>query len=134
MSDVGAVREALAAAVRTVMPRSFPRYPGAVTPPAAVVRRLRTHRGTQFNGGHTLVLGVSVYLPAADGESAVELLDDLVDPSGPIYAAVMADTTLGGVARSVVPAPDADVDEEALVTLSGVEVLAATVPFELVID
>jgi hypothetical protein len=136
VTTVGDVREALAAAVSAGVPslRTSARYPGTVTPPAAIVRRLRVHPGVQFNGGHTGTFAVSVYLPAADAASSVDALDDLLDPDGPIYAAVLADSTLGGVVRSVVPAPDADVEEEALVTLGGLEVLAGTIPFEIVFE
>lgn len=134
MATVGDVREALAAAVQGVGGlRAFPRYPGTVTPPAAVIRRLRTHRATELDGSHTVVMGVSVYLPiGGGGAAAVDVLDDLVDPGGPIYAAVLTDVTLGGVVRRVLPDPNADVEEEALVTLSDIEVLAATVPFTIV--
>jgi hypothetical protein len=79
---------------------------------------------------------VSVYLPAAAPASSAELLDEYLDASGPksIRAAVLADTTLGGVVRSIVTSADTDVEEEALVTLSGVEVLAGTVPFDVVFE
>jgi len=130
IATIAQVREAIAAALASLSEQAGVRvhatYPGQVIPPAVVVRRVRTSFASQFDGGDTHQMAVSVYVPTSDTVTAQELLDDLVSPTGPrsIIALLDRDQSLGGVVRSTNPT---SVDEEGLVDLSGIATLSASV-------
>src|SRR4051812_6358427 len=127
-NSVGAVRLAIAAQLTGISGlRIYDVWPGIINPPAAVIRRIHTDYSTQFNGGDTSTFGVSLYVSAADTVQSQQLLDDYLSRAGPnsVIAALSADSTLGGIARS---ATVTDVDEEGLTEVSGVQYLSAMIP------
>lgn len=126
-NSVGAVRLAIAAQL-TGIPglRVYDVWPGIINPPAAVVRRIHTDYGTQFDGGDTSTFGISLYFPAADTITSQQLLDDCLSRAGTssVIAALGVDSTLGGIARSTAVT---DADEEGLTEVSGVSYLSAMI-------
>lgn len=131
-NSVGAVRLAIAAQLTGIAGlRVYDVWPGIINPPAAVVRRIHTDYSTEFNGGDTSVFGVSLYLPAADTINSQQLLDDYLSRAGStsVIAALSADSTLGGIARS---ATVTSVEEEGLTEVSGVTYLSAMIPMTVI--
>lgn len=138
MTDIAALRAAcaaqLAGVATTAGVRVYDAWPGQINAPCVVVTRRRADRATEFDGGHTTVLAVVVFLPSTDAPSAQDALDALLSETGAssIPAALVADTSWGGVVRSAILADP--VEEEGLVDPYGLGVmyLSASVPVTVV--
>lgn len=127
MATIAAIRAGVAGAIDGITGlRWYDRYEGQIVPPAGVVRRLSTNYGVDFDGSDNHRFAVTVYLPLADQSVSQDLLDELLATSGTrsIKAALESDGTLGGAVSFI---NVESVNEEGIATLSGVEVIAATI-------
>ena len=103
------VRQALASAISANIPslRSASTVPGAVNPPAAIVRPARGtvieyHQSmatTGMDSAITMFMDVTVLVSVAHDRAGQNLLDGFLAESGPlsINAAIEKDYTLGGL-------------------------------------
>lgn len=129
MSSVDEIRTAIAARLAGIAGLYVhAKWPGTVNGDAAVVRRLNTDFGEDFNGSDRHRFGVTLYLPFTDTASAQDRLDDYCSTAGTqsVKAALEDDPTgtLGGVVQFF----NVDgVDEEGIVELGGVTYISATV-------
>jgi hypothetical protein len=127
MATIAVIRTAIAASLVGIKGvRWYDRYDGQTVPPAGIVRRLSTNYGVDFEGSDDHRFGVTVYLPLADQPASQDLLDELLSTSGArsIKTALEVDGTFGS---AVSWANVESVSEEGVATLSGVEVMAATI-------
>lgn len=129
MSSVDQIRAAIAARLAGIAGLiTYPKWPGTVNGDCAVVRRLNTDFGEDFNGSDRHRFGVTLYVPFTDAATAQDRLDDYCSTAGAasVKDAIEADPTgtLGGVVQFF----NVDgVDEEGLVELGGIQYVSATV-------
>ena len=109
MATLLGVREAVRAALDTIDGlNTYAQMPDALSSPAAVVmvrgQAQRTMGGSA--GLFQVDVEIGVYVQAAALENAQDALDPYLAPTGAssIYAALAADTTLGGVASGIMMA------------------------------
>lgn len=94
------IRDGIAARLQTIPDlQVYPRPPGSVVVPAAVVRRRSTTFDVSMDGLVDTGWGVTVLVSFANTDVATGELDQYLDPSGAssIKAAIDSDPTLGGV-------------------------------------
>lgn len=134
-ATVAQIRTALAASLSALSTatglRVYDKWPGQITPPCAVIRRQRTDYGTNpLSGDNTSVFAVALFMPSIDVPGAQAALDAYLDPDSAtsIQAAVVTDTTLGGVVRWLAVT---GVEEEGLAEFGGLQYLSATVPVQI---
>lgn len=127
-NPISQIRSALATSIASVSGlRVYGVIPGVINPPTAIIRRSRTDYATEFNGGDTSTFLVTIYLSSADVNASQVAMDEYLSRAGSrsVIAALRADTSLGGVCRSlVIPT----VEEYGLTEVSGVNYLTAVVP------
>jgi hypothetical protein len=100
MATNDAIREGIAARLGTIEGlQVYPRPPGTIVVPAAVVRRRIINYDATFDGVDDTVWSVTVFVSFANTDVSVEQLDSFCAPSGAssVVAAIHADPTLGGV-------------------------------------
>lgn len=98
--DLAAIREAVAAALSGIDKlNAYPRYPGVINSPTAVVVRRETRYDTAFDVDADSTLAIRLFLSFANLEGSQELLDDYCSPTGTrsIRARIDVDPTLGGL-------------------------------------
>jgi len=98
MATNEAIREGIAARLETIPGlQVYPRPPGSIVVPAAVVRRRSTNYDATFDGAVNTGWGVTVFVSFANTDVATEELDEYLSPTGASSIAVAVDGTLGGV-------------------------------------
>ena len=100
MASNEAIREGIAARLETIPDlQVYPRPPGSIVVPAAVVRRRSTTFDVSFDGLVDTGWGVTVFVSFANTDVATEELDAYLSQAGgsSIKAAIDSDPTLGGV-------------------------------------
>jgi uncharacterized membrane protein len=103
VTSVTELKKGLAARLETIAGlRVHTTPPGAITPPAAVIRRAQTrYDATMARGSDDHGFVVTVFVPLVSDAHAQPALDAYLAPSGTssIKAAIEADPSLGGVAH-----------------------------------
>ena len=106
MTNVKAIRTALADRLATTGLRAFANAPGSISPPAVVIipNRPAVNYGVTMDGETTVNLLAIALLSAANDATGQDLLDDYVASSGTksIAAAVQADPMLAGTVEFAV--------------------------------
>lgn len=100
MATNDAIREGLADRLETIAGlQVYPRPPGSIVVPAAVVRRRNTNYDVTLDGLDDTTWAVTVFVSFANTDVSVTGLDEYVSPAGAssVVAAIHADPTLGGV-------------------------------------
>lgn len=130
--DLNAVREALATAIETGITglRCYPRWPGSINPPCAIVVRRETQYDPAFDVDADTTLAVRVLLGFVNTQGGQEDLDDYLAPTGAksIPAVINADPTLGGLVAWARPSV---AEAELLGTFGGIDYLYSDIVVEV---
>jgi len=100
MATTTAIREGIAARLATIAElHVYPKPPGAIIAPAAVVRRRQTRYDVTFDDVDDSSFAVTMFVQFANVDVAHDQMDGYVSPAGAtsVAAAIHADPTLGGV-------------------------------------
>ena len=131
MASNEAIREGIAAALQAIPDlQVYPRPPGSIVVPAAVVRRRTTQYGVTFDELVDTSWGVTVFVSFANTDVATEELDKYLSPTGDysISAAIDADPTLAG-AVDFAEVPSAE--GEKVTNYAGVDYLSVEFVIEI---
>jgi len=100
MATTTQIREGIAARLATISGlHVYPKPPGVIVAPAAVVTRRQTRFDVTFDDADDSSFAVAMFVQFANTDVAHDQMDGYVSPAGAssVVAAIHADPTLGGV-------------------------------------
>jgi len=129
--DIKAVRVALAAALNTIPGlTAYPRWPGTLNPPAAVITRRETVYSPAMDIGADVGLTVRLFLSISNPTGSMDTIDDYLAPSGPRSLRAVIEAT-GRLAGTVDWVKVVSSDAEAVVNVKGIDYLSSDLIVEV---